>query len=107
MESRTQGSRPRPRTRGTGASVSPKKRPSKIFFQAISTRGNQKRSSQTFREVSAVFLHNFKNEQIPTIVGTDANVHRTIWDPVTCGEAFGWRGTIFFHTRSQKNYLRQ
>ena len=49
----------------------------KFFFQAISKRGNQKRSSQTFREVSAVFLHNFKNEQIPTVVGSDA--HHTMW----------------------------
>ena len=49
------------------------------FFQAISERGKQKRSSQIFREVSGVFLHNFKNEQISTIVGTDANAHRTIW----------------------------
>ena len=35
---------------------------------------------QIFREVSGVFLHNFKNEQIPTIVGTDANAHHTIWE---------------------------
>ena len=26
---------------------------------------------------------------------------------VTCGEAFGWRDTIFFHTRWQINYVRQ
>ena len=38
-----------------------------------------KKSSQSFREVSGVFLHNLKNEQIPTIVGTDANAHHTIW----------------------------
>ena len=50
----------------------------KIFFQAISKRGKQKRSTQIFREVSGVFLHNFKNKQIPTIVGTDSNSHRTV-----------------------------
>ena len=48
-------------------------------FRTISKRGKQKRSSQIFREVSGVFLHNFKNELIPTIVGTDANALHTIW----------------------------
>ena len=101
VESRTQGSRPRtrknprptprtvlPRTdpceaqnrnaRGQGHTwqVSSKKKVFKIFFQAISERGKQKRS--IFREVSGVFLHNFKNEQIPTSVGTNANAHHTI-----------------------------
>ena len=54
----------------------------KVFkncFQAISKRGKQKRSLQIFCEVSGVFIHNFKNEQVPTIVGTDANAHHTIW----------------------------
>ena len=55
------------------------KKTSAKFFQAIFKRGKQKRSSQIFREVSGVFLHNFENEQIPTILGTDANAHRTIW----------------------------
>ena len=35
--------------------------------------------SQIFCEVSGVFLHNFKNEQIPSIVGTDSNAHHSIW----------------------------
>ena len=43
-----------------------KKKSSKLF-QAISKREKQERSSQVFREVSGVFLHNFKNKQIPTI----------------------------------------
>ena len=75
----------RPRTRmleakakDTGASVLPKKSPQN-FFQAISKRGKQKSSSQIFREVSVVFLHNFKREQIPTIVRTEANAQHTIW----------------------------
>ena len=51
----------------------------KNFFRAISKRRKQKRSSQIFREVSGAFLHNLKNEQIPTIVGTDANAHHAIW----------------------------
>ena len=50
---------------------SPKKGLQKVF-QAISKREKQKRSLQIFREVCDVFLHNFKNEQIPTIVETDA-----------------------------------
>ena len=66
----------RPRTQ---AQVFSKKKVLKKFFQAISKRGKQKRSSQIFREVSGNVQHNFKNEQIPTIVGTDANSHRTIW----------------------------
>ena len=40
---------------------------------------NKKRSSQIFLEVSGVFLHNLKIEQILAIVGTDANAHHTIW----------------------------
>ena len=52
----------------------------KNFFQSISKRGKQKRSSQIFREVSGIFLYNFKNEQIPTIVGTNAIAHHTIWE---------------------------
>ena len=50
---------------------------SKFFFQAISKRGKQKRSLQLYREVSGVFLHNFKNEQISTIVGTRGGVENT------------------------------
>ena len=62
----------------TGASVLQKKRKVfKNFFQAFSKPGKHKRSSQISREVSGVFLHNFKNEQIPILVGTDA--HHTIW----------------------------
>ena len=72
--SRGQGQGPK-----TQAQVFSKKKAFKFFFQAISKRGNQKRSSQIFREVSAVFLHNFKNKQIPRILGTDANAHHTIW----------------------------
>ena len=34
---------------------------------------------QILREVSGVFLHNLKNEQIPTVVKTDANAHHAIW----------------------------
>ena len=34
---------------------------------------------QIFREVSGVFLNNLKNEQIPTVVETDANAHHAIW----------------------------
>ena len=60
---------------------SPKKKVFKKFFQAISKRGKQKRSSLIFREVSGVFLHNLKNEQIPTIAETDTNAHHTIWGP--------------------------
>ena len=78
--SRGQGqeySRPRPRTKDTSASVLQKKG-LKNFFQAISKREKQKRFLQIFREVAGVFLHNFKNEQIPTIVGTDSNAHYTI-----------------------------
>ena len=32
-----------------------------------------------FSEDSGVFLHNFKNEKIPTIVETNVNAHHTIW----------------------------
>ena len=39
----------------------------------------KKMSSQIFREVCGVILDNFKNEQIPIIVGTDANAHHTMW----------------------------
>ena len=52
----------------------------KIFFQAISKKGKQKRFSKFFREVFGVFLHNFYNKQIPTVVETDANTHRAIWE---------------------------
>ena len=55
-----------------------KKRSSKIFLP-ISKKGKQIRPSQIFRKVSGVFLHNFKNKQIPTIVGTDADANCTIW----------------------------
>ena len=57
----------------------PKKKVFKNFFQAISKKGKQKRFSQIFREVSGVFLLNFKNEQISTDVETDANAHHAIW----------------------------
>ena len=66
------------RGQGHRRKCSPKKKIFKIFFQAIFKRGKQKRSSQIFCEVSGVFLHNFKNEQIPTIIGTDANAHHII-----------------------------
>ena len=55
-----------------------KKKVFKIIFQAISNRRKQNRFSQIFREVSGAFLRNFKNEQIPTTVETDANAHHTI-----------------------------
>ena len=45
----------------------------------ISKREKLKSSSQIFREVSGVFFHNFKNEEIFAIVGTDANAHHTVW----------------------------
>ena len=48
----------------------PKKRSSKFFSGDL-----QKRFSQIFHEVSGVFLLNFKNEQISTVVETDANAH--------------------------------
>ena len=63
----------------TGTTVIQKKGLQKFFFQANSKREKQKRFPQNFRKVSGVFLHNLKNEQIPTIEGTDANAHRTIW----------------------------
>ena len=92
VKSRTQDSRPRPRTqknpgprtalprthlleandrnaRGQGQAqrtqgqVFSKKRSSKFFSGDLQKR-KTKRSLQTFREVSRVFLHNFKNEQI-------------------------------------------
>ena len=55
----------------------------KVFkncFQAISKRRNQ----TVFPNFPRDFwrfpkLYNFKNEQIPTIVVTDANAHHTIW----------------------------
>ena len=70
--------RPRTEMLKTQAQVFSKKSLQKIF-QAISKKGKQIRSSQIFRELSGVFLHNCKNKQIPTIVGTDANAHCTIW----------------------------
>ena len=66
----------RPRIRGQAFS---KKKDFKNFFLAISKRKKQKTYSQIFRKVCGVFLHNFKNEQISTIVGTAANDHHTIW----------------------------
>ena len=50
---RQECSKPRPRTKDTGASVFLKKN-----FQ-VSKKGTQKTSSQIFREVFGVFLHNF------------------------------------------------
>ena len=62
-------------TKDTGASVLQKKRSlQKIFSSDLQKR---KRSLQIFREVSGVFLRNLKNEQVPTIIGTDA--HHTTW----------------------------
>ena len=58
---------------------SPNKKSSKIFFKRTPNEENKKRSSQIFREISGVFLHNFKNEQIPSIVGIDTNAHHTMW----------------------------
>ena len=58
---------------------SAKKGLQKIFFPSDLQRRKPNRSLQIFREFSGVFLHNFKNEQIPTIVGTDANAHHIIW----------------------------
>ena len=57
------------------------KKEKKVFkkiLQAISKRPKQK-VSQIFRKVSGVFLRNFENEQILTIVGTDANALHIIW----------------------------
>ena len=54
----------------------PKKKGLQKFFS--SDLQKWKRSSQIFRKVFGVFLHNFKNEQISTIVGTDANAHYAI-----------------------------
>ena len=68
----------RPRIKDSVASVFQKK-VFKNFFQAISKRGKQKRFSKTFREVSDVFLLNLKNEQISTVVETNANAHHAIW----------------------------
>ena len=52
-------SRPRPRTKDTGASVL-QKRSSKIFFRRSPLEESKKRSSQSFREVSGVFQQNFQ-----------------------------------------------
>ena len=46
---------------------SPKKSSSKIFFQAISKKRTQKRSSKIFREVSGVFQHNFNGSKNSTV----------------------------------------
>ena len=59
---------------------SSKKRSSKNFLSGDLQKRKTKKSSQWFREVSGVFLHNFKNEQIPTIVGADAKAHHTMWE---------------------------
>ena len=42
---------------------SSKKKVFKIFFQAISKKGKQKRTSQSFREVSGIFQHNFNDSK--------------------------------------------
>ena len=79
--SRGQGqecSRPRPRTKDTGASVLRKKKYLEEKISGDLLKRKSKRSLQIFLEVSGVFLHNFKNEQIPTIVGTDANARHTL-----------------------------
>ena len=91
VESRTQGSWPRPRTqkkiRGQGLGHPFREqtlsRPRTEMLEAkAKNQGHRrkcsprkKRSSQIFSEVSGVFLYNFKNEQIPAFVGTDANAH--------------------------------
>ena len=131
VASRTLGSRPRPRTalprtdpieakdrnaRGPGQGhrrkCSPNKKGLKIFFQAISKKGKQKESLQIFREISGVFLYNFKNEQIPTIVGTDANAHRTIrgfFDINPLGEdllAYCVRADLIFRNVGNKTTFR-
>ena len=72
LEAKNQGKR-------TQAQVFSKKKVFKNFFQAISKRGQQKKSSQNFHEVFGIFVHNFKNEQIPTFLGTDANAHYIKW----------------------------
>ena len=66
------------KAKDTGASIFQKK-VFKFFFRRSPIEQNKKRSSQIFRKVSAVFLHSLLNEQIPTIVGNDANAHHTIW----------------------------
>ena len=71
----------RPRTKDTGASALIKKKGLQNFFQAISKPGKQKISWKIFSEVSCVFLNDFKNEQIPTIVGTNANAHHLYGGP--------------------------
>ena len=57
--------------------LSKKKSIQKNFSDDLQKR-KTKRSLQIFRKVSGVFLHNLKNAQISTIVGTDANAHHTI-----------------------------
>ena len=69
----------KPKNQGHRRKCFPKKKVFKNFFQAISKTGKQKRSSQIFPKTSNAFLHNFKNQQIPAIVGTDANAHHTMW----------------------------
>ena len=75
MDRNARGQGPRTRTQVFSKK---KKKVLKNFFQAISNRRKQKRLSQIFREVSGAFLHDFKNEQIPTVVGTNANAHHII-----------------------------
>ena len=59
---------------------SPKKEKGhQIFFQAISKEGLQKRSSQIFRKVSGVYLHNFKIEQIPILL-EPMQMHITLYE---------------------------
>ena len=73
----------RPRTgmlkakaKDTGASVPQKKKKFSIFFSGDLQKRKTKKGHRKF---FGIFLNNFKHKQIPTIVGTDANVHRTIW----------------------------
>ena len=78
--SRGQGqecSTPKPRTKDTGASVLQKKNFKKIFRRSL--KEENKKGLRVFRKVHGVLLHSFKNEQIRTIVGTDANAHHTTW----------------------------
>ena len=71
VESRTQGSRPRPRTqknfeaKDTDASVLQKKKGLQNFFSGdLYLRKPKKRSLQIFRKVSGVFQRNFHGSKI-------------------------------------------
>ena len=55
-----------------------KKRSSKIFFRR-SPKEENKKGLCKFSARFLAFSYNLKNEQIPTIVETDANAHHAIW----------------------------